>query len=92
MHGVKTNILFLKEEHKYTNLNIGFEEAVIKHPDSIRTLKPGTILYSQDHSFTIEQVAEVKQKGFSYQWGFGPCAENIPFSKLQFARVEPFYV
>ncbi len=92
MHGIKNYVLFLTEQHKYTNHNIPFEEAVAKYPDSIRTLEPGTIMYSQDHSFTLEQIAEAKEKGFSYQWGFGPCAENIPFSKLKFAKVEPFNV
>lgn len=86
---VKTYILFLKEEHKYTNRPITMDDAIKNHPDSIQTLEPGIILYSQDHSFNLEQIAEVKKDGFGYQWGFGPCVEYIPFIKLQFAKVEP---
>lgn len=85
---IKKYIIYLKEDHKYTNLNLLFDEAKTKYPDSIITLKEGTILWSQDTSFNIEQIEEAKKEGFPHQWGFGPCCEQIPYSKIQFAKVE----
>lgn len=85
-------VLLLKEKHQYTNLNMSLEEAKNKKPKSIVTMEPGIILYTQKTSFSMEQVAEAMDYGFNYQWGFGPCFEKIPPSKLQFAKVELFNI
>ena len=87
---IKTYIIFLKEEHVYTTRNMPLAQARVEKPESVVILKPGTLLYSQDKTFSIEQVAEARAQGFSHQWGFGPCAETIPFEKLTFARVDEF--
>ncbi len=85
---VKKYMVILKKEHKYTRLNLPFEEAKITHPNSIITLKSDSILWSQDKPFTVEQIEEVKKQGFHFQWGFGPCYEKIPAKSVKFTQLE----
>ena len=84
----KNYIVILKEEHKYSDRPLSVEDASKDYPESIITMEPGSILWAQEETFTIEQVAEAKKSGFPYQWGFGPCCEQVPFEKIQFAKIE----
>jgi hypothetical protein len=92
MKKVKPYIIVLTADHQYSNRPISLEEAKKDYPDSVQTIEAGTILWSQDNVFDIGQISEAKTKGFPHQWGFGPCCEQIPFEKLQFAKVEPFNI
>lgn len=87
---IKNYILIIKEEYKFTKKNIPLPEALKKYPETVDTLQPGTIMYSQNDPFTKDQIEEVKTQGFTYSWGFGPCFEMIPMTHLQFAEVKPF--
>lgn len=89
---VKKYMLVLNAKHQYTTAMLKLAEAQKKHPDSIKTLEPGAILYSQDKIFDIEQISETKTEGFCYSWGFGPCTTTIPFEKIDFVKVEKFNV
>ena len=75
---IKNYILYLKQDYSFVKLDNSFE-----------TLNAGDLLYSQDNSWTVEQIAEAKEKGFPYVWGFGQV-EHIPFHKLQYGKVETF--
>lgn len=81
--GVNPYIIVLVEEHKYTTLNLPFEEAHIKYPNQTVTLEPGTILWFQDKPFTEYVKQEISITGFQIQWGFGPCYEVIPPTKIK---------
>lgn len=80
-------VIYLKEPHQYTKYNMEFEEAQSKHPKSIRTLAKGKIIWAQDKPFSQAQIEEVNEKGFHYQWGFGPCYEKIPSHKVKFSQL-----
>ena len=80
-------MIVLKEDHQYSDRPITIDEAKKTCPESIHTIKAGSILWGQNTTFTIEQVAEVKEKGFHYQWGFGPCYEMIPTDKVKFVKI-----
>jgi len=89
---IKKFIIYLSASHEYTNLNISLEEAKERKPNSVVILEKGMVLYSQDTEFTISQIEQAKVKGFPYQWGFGPCVENIPFEKISYAEVKNYLI
>lgn len=71
---MKKYIIYLKKEFNYEK----------------GKLEKGYLLYSQDESFTIEQIEEAKKQGIAYSWGFGPCYNMVPFEYLQFAEIKNF--
>lgn len=81
--GVNPYIIILVEEHRYTKFNLPFEEGHKKDPKLTITLTPGTILCTQDSPFTEYDRQERSINGFHLQWGFGPCYEKIPSSKIK---------
>lgn len=82
--------IILKKEFRYTRCNEPLEVTEKTRPEYIVTLPIGTILWTQDKSFTIEQIMEAKEKGFHYQFGFGHAYEKISIDHLHFVKLEIF--
>lgn len=85
--GVKPYIIVLTKEHRFTKLNLPFEEGDKKDPKQTVILAPGTILYSQGIPFTENNKYEITTYGFNYQWGFGPCCEEILSDKVSYLEL-----
>lgn len=63
-----------------------------KPSDEDIKLEPNTILYTQEKDFTLSQINELKEKGFHYQFGFGPMYDYIPLRNLKLVRIEELKV
>lgn len=73
-------------DFEYSKANMSIEEARVKCPEHIVVVPKGTIVWSQNHPFTIEEIEEAKTEGIHYQFGFGPAFTKIPFDKIKFFK------
>ena len=80
------------EDFEYSRANMPLEEAKKSNPEYVVTVPKGTVVWSQDNSFTLEQIKEAIAEGLVYQFGFGPAYTKIPYSKLVFTSVEFFKI
>ena len=89
---IKEYNIVTTSDFEYSRANLPLEEAKVKCPEHIVIVPKGSVIWSQDKPFTIEQIEEAKTEGVHYQFGFGPAYTKIPFEKIKFFKANFFQI